>query len=194
MLIQPIFSSFLAAKTLDVDNDKIISYCLSCNRDSEESDRTTLSGNEPELKQFFDQCVTAFNELHESLELHPELSHKIQKTWINYGDSTRTSDPHYHVTSDFVGVYYALAEEGSGNLNLRNPVSSSEYVFVSDTEHNVVNKFNQFNSQVYSIKPIQGDLVIIPSWLLHYVLPSNGAKRISIAVNSKMDKYKTNTN
>ena len=55
--------------------------------------------------------------------------------------------------------------------------------------HLDVDEFNEYNSNMWSIDPNPGDLVIFPSWLAHYTEPNMSNKdRISMSFNSGVPK------
>ena len=84
-------------------------------------------------------------------------------------------------------MYYPYVEHGSGNLELRNPISAIEYIFPQSRENTVIDSYNLFNSKIWQIVPENNLLVIFPSWLQHYVRQGNSnTTRISIALNSKI--------
>ena len=64
-----------------------------------------------------------------------------------------------------------------------NPIPT--HVYCLDTEN--IGKLNEFTSGVHFVTPRRNKLVIFPSYLSHYVEPSNSLNdRISIAFNSSI--------
>ena len=193
MNIHPIFSSYLAVKKLDVDHDAIADWILEQNKTLEtdvndkvdsDGDKVTLNFSEENLFPLYHQVISAFNTVHNEIGLSNQYYQEFISGWATIDNAPRTSEPHQHVGCSMVGVYYPRATEGSGLLELRNPVYASEWAYPSSKVFNVVGDWTQFTSQTENITPQQGYLVIFPPWVMHRVLPNKpNASRISMAFN-----------
>lgn len=196
MYIEPIFSSFYTKTNLNLDNKLIVDWLNSQKREKEISDKIELYKykdaynileSQTPLTPLYQYTENCFNEVHKQIGLSNKYEHKINESWANMGACKRTEVPHRHVLADFVAVYFLEFVEGSGALKLLNPVASTEYVFPSSPAHSKVDYFNMFTSQNWKIEANVGDLVIFPSWLLHYVDNENSnITRTTIAMNSRM--------
>jgi uncharacterized protein (TIGR02466 family) len=88
--------------------------------------------------------------------------------------------PHVHPFCLMAGIYYIKLPKDSGRLVFENPIQQHDFVMLPDT----VKKFNSVNSGYWYAEPKEGDLIMFPSWLRHYVEPNNSNEdRISIAFN-----------
>ena len=182
--IQPIFSSFLVKKKLDLDTKAIKTWV---ERSLYKDYKLDLQFNEEVLKDFYFNINQILDNLHVALGFSKTTKQQIQKAWVNINSNERTSIPHTHPAADFICVYYPYVEYGSGNLELMNPNSSIEYAFPQARDTTIIESHNIFNSKIWQIVPENDLLVIFPSWLHHYVrqgIPNT--TRMSIALNSKI--------
>ena len=182
--IQPIFSSFLITKKLDLDTKSIKTWI---EKSSRTDGKIPLTFNEIVLKDFYSNLNEILDHLHIALGFSKNTKQKFQEAWVNVEPRETISVPHTHPSADFICVYYPYVEHGSGNLELRNPISAIEYIFPQSRENTVIDSYNLFNSKIWQIVPENNLLVIFPSWLQHYVRQGNSnTTRISIALNSKI--------
>ena len=83
------------------------------------------------------------------------------------------------------GVYYVKVPENSGRLVFENPIQQHDFVMKS----NMIKEFNLVNAGYWCAEPKENDLIMFPSWLKHYVEPSESdEERISIAFNLEIGK------
>ena len=95
--------------------------------------------------------------------------------WTNVNEPGSTNDLHTHKNANFACTYN-LQTEGTGNLVFKNPA-------------NLLNDCNQKSPYIrdYKIEPKDGDLLIWPAWVPHYVEENKSNKqRINIATNIKL--------
>lgn len=191
MIIQPIFSDFIAVDKLNVDNEAIVDYCLQAHgkKSASENDKPIfLQMNEQELFPLYSIVNEKFNEIHKKLSLSDSLYQELVMSWINVNHVPSPQEPHAHDDFPglvFTGVYYPLAEKGCSHINFINTNPALKYVIF----HKFIDKYNEYNSAEWSIEPETGDLIIFPAWLQHYVSAprsNTNNKRISIAFNSRI--------
>tara|TARA_B100002019_G_scaffold247735_1_gene226329 strand:- start:5139 stop:5717 length:579 start_codon:yes stop_codon:yes gene_type:complete len=182
--IQPIFSSFLIQKKLDLDTKSIKTWI---EKSSHTDYKIPLTFNESVLKDFYVNLKEILDHLHIALGFSKNMKQKFQEAWVNVDSNERTSLPHTHPTADFVCVYYPYVEEGSGHLEFINPNSAVEYALPQAGKNTIIDNYNIFNSKIWQVVPENNLLIIFPSWLHHYVRKSNSnTTRMSIALNSKI--------
>ena len=90
---------------------------------------------------------------------------------------------HIHPNSYLSGVIYIRVPDGAGNLAFADGRAGAR-VFEPDYHH-----MNEFNSGVYSHKPVRGTMLLWPSWMPHSVeqgTSADGEERIAIAFNVQM--------
>ena len=184
MEVIPVFANFLVTEKLNIDNEKIADWCFS---QPELSDKINLTLREPELKEFYSAVNSVLDKLHNFLGFKNTTEQKIYEGWVNYNTIERTSVPHTHPEATFVCVYYPKIVGNVGHLELTNPNRVVEHVLSQTHKNNVIENYNVFNSNLWSIPAQEDVLVVMPSWLQHYVRESEaGATRLSIAINSKV--------
>lgn len=81
---------------------------------------------------------------------------------------------HDHPNSIISGVYYAQTEKSY--INFYNPVN----LFKNFQFHFDYNLETEFNRTDWAIEIEQGDLIIFPSWLQHYVNTNNSNKERTV--------------
>ena len=102
--------------------------------------------------------------------------------WANLFTRGVYFNPHTHADAAWSGVYYVDAGESGGDaggeLMLGDPRTGAGMV-LGDS-----NRFD--NPSSVRIAPRTGELLIFPSWLLHWVTPyQSDAPRISVAFNAR---------
>ena len=99
---------------------------------------------------------------------------KIPQLWVNVNKKGDWNTIHQHGQYTLAGTYYVKVPEDSGRIVFRDPRPAA-----------IGNKFmvDRFDKgEFYNIKPLEGMLIIWPSYLDHFVEPSNSdEERISIS-------------
>jgi len=103
----------------------------------------------------------------------------ITSAWLNINDSRQCMNCE-HVHGDvFSGVFYLKAPEESGNLVIQNQSINRFW-----TGRNLTQKKNQFTGESIRIEPVEGNILLFPSYLPHSVETNNhDEERISISFN-----------
>jgi uncharacterized protein (TIGR02466 family) len=103
----------------------------------------------------------------------------ITSAWVNINDSRQCMNSD-HIHGDvFSGVFYLKAPEESGKLVLQNPAINRMWSGCS-----LASQKNQFTGESIRIEPIEGDIILFPSYLPHSVETNNhDEERISISFN-----------
>ena len=183
MKIEPIFSSVLVSGEIDVDHQKIYEWC----KTQDKTCATHLEFDEPELKEFYDEIKTIFNDLHHEMGLVSTHHQKLERGWLNMNpNDSGFTIPHAHCDSTFTSVYYPNIEGTVGNLELLTPNPMVQWNFKpeQDSKRNMVQDLNIFNMTRIRISPKTGLLVIFPSWIQHLALPTKSGIRVSMSVDS----------
>lgn len=178
MDIKKLFSIPFVVDTLsEIDNVKIKEYCYKLKETYQGKQKRTvysnvggwhspiITGYVPELNELFYVILKKLKELHKEVIVHESLDHQIGQAWVTINKRGDYNEEHFHTDWFFSAVYYVEAPEGCGD-------------FVA-----------KYDSEEIRIKPEVGKLLIFPSFVPHYVEPSNSDEdRISIALDSKIIK------
>ncbi len=126
------------------------------------------------LKQFCQQGVNKFtSEVYSATE--DELN--ITISWINIVRSGRAVFPHKHKNAVISGVYYYESTEDFP-LAFETPLENN-------VDYSIVNDYNPFNSEEYTVASPGNQLILFPSWLRHRVINTTSAIRSgSVAFNT----------
>mgnify|MGYP001302257608 CR=1 FL=1 len=111
------------------------------------------------------------------LEASGEIA-KINNMWaiINTGGSANLR--HQHGNSTISGAYYVRAPRDSGDIVFYDPRPAPVY------SHPLAKTPNALNAMVNSISPVEGGLILFPSYLDHSVNPNlSKEERIVISFN-----------
>jgi uncharacterized protein (TIGR02466 family) len=191
MNVTPIFINFLATETLKLDNAGLETFALGLKKSSSGRMVSNAGGwqsnnldlKAPELRELCEAVDKKLNELHAYFNLSPSRRQVISEAWINVNNRGGSNLAHNHPGSFFSCVYYVKGGQKKGNIEFTTPIEAHAYTI---HEH-MVSGYNAFTGHAISIPPITGELLIFPSWLMHFVRPNDTDEdRISIALNSGM--------
>jgi len=105
----------------------------------------------------------------------------IDRSWSNIQGIGSKLIKHSHPGSFITGALYINVDENSSPLEIYNP---NPFIHHTAVEHKTI-----YTNDILSLPPINGDLVIFPSWLLHGAMKENNtSKRIIISFNSGIGK------
>ena len=103
---------------------------------------------------------------------------KISSMWaiINIGGASNSR--HHHGNSDISAAYYVRAPKNWGEIVFYDPRPAPVY------SHPLSTKPNSLNAMVNAVNPVEGGLVLFPSYLDHSVNPNlSKEERIVISFN-----------
>ena len=139
--------------------------------------------NDKELQPLLTEIRYKVNHLHKELGFADDLHQELTQGWANINNSEGVDFPHSHPGAFFNAIYYVRAPQDSAELMLMSPVPALDHLMHKRT----VQHWNTFNSTWQMIKPEEGMLVIMPSWIKHYVKKhSSNEDRISMAFDTIM--------
>lgn len=142
--------------------------------------------NNKEFKKFFDYFV-------ENLQKdNPLPSYSINTSWFIVNEKGHYNVPHRHPNCDYSFVWY-----------IKVPDNAPPIVFENDNQYSRFNSFQMFNPSLleaynfaanYWWRPINGDLLMFPSDLMHSVEPNTSDEvRIIFSGNITFNKEKQNS-
>jgi len=111
------------------------------------------------------------------------VSSKITSAWANVNRHKDFNLLHNHPKSYWSGSYYVKTSPLGGGICFKDPRSVRQMVQQPrNLFKNVIN--NHAEAEHYAILPIEGLLIMFPSWLEHFVFPNESDEpRISISFN-----------
>jgi uncharacterized protein (TIGR02466 family) len=131
-----------------------------------------------ELKSLFEYICSLSNKAVRDLDFI-DCDVFVSSSWANINDSKNCINVEHIHGDTFSGVFYVDAPNGSGKLYLKNPGINSMWAGCDLCQNK-----NQYTGEVIKITPVEGNIMLWPSYLPHSVEPNNHDKeRISIAFN-----------
>ena len=104
----------------------------------------------------------------------------LTAAWLNVNDSRQCMNAEHIHEGVFSVVFYVKAPEGSGKIVLQNPAINRLWNGCNFAEHK-----NQFTGESIKIEPVEGNILVFPSYLPHYVETNDhDDERISISFNA----------
>ena len=138
---------------------------------------STLQGVE-ELRPLFEYICQMALKASADLDF-VECDVAITEAWLNVNDSRQCMNSE-HVHGDvFSGVFYLKTPPGSGKFVLQNPAINKMW-----NGCQFANQKNQFTGESVRIEPVEGNIILFPSYLPHSVETNDhDDERISISFN-----------
>ena len=103
----------------------------------------------------------------------------LTEAWLNVNDSRQCMNSEHIHGEVFSGVFYLQTPEGSGKLSLVNPGINRMWAGCE-----LVSQKNQFTGQSIRIEPVEGNIILFPSYIPHSVETNDhDQERISISFN-----------
>ena len=140
----------------------------------------------PEFRPLVDWILSSAGEVAEDLGYHPDRRPEILNMWANIAPRHGYNRSHMHPHSLWSGVYYVQAPKGAGRIVFSEP--RAQVRMVSAVYARPSQERPESWEQVY-FTPVEGRIILFPSWLLHEVEPNmadargNAADRISVSFN-----------
>ncbi len=122
--------------------------------------------------------------IQQSLEICGELNMNsirigISGSWVNINDKRSASNISHNHEGILSGIFYLKAPHGSGKIYFKNPGMNTLW-----EGFRFVEQRNEMTGELVNVDPIEGEILIWPSYLHHGVLPNeHDDERISIAFN-----------
>ena len=110
----------------------------------------------------------------------------IINMWANINEHRDFNKAHLHPNSDWSFAYYVKVTEDSGGIVFCDPRVRRVMKVQDDI---LIDYSNGSQHTIYTVNPLNGKLVIFPSYLEHYVEPNlTQETRISISGNIRYEK------
>jgi len=103
----------------------------------------------------------------------------LTEAWLNVNDSRQCMNSEHVHGEVFSGVFYLQAPDGSGKLTISNPGINRMWDGCG-----LVSQKNQFTGECIRIEPVEGNIILFPSYIPHSVETNDhDEERISISFN-----------
>ena len=153
------------------------------NRGGWQSDSFEVTNKDDVLHSFLMKCFNKFPTIKESVSIFADA-------WVNINKPGDYNIKHHHPTCDLSGVVWLKVPQNSGVITFENPVEFQTYNLIeSYTE-----EYKQSNNLCHSwfFKPIEGRMLVFPSYLLHDVGQNKSTEdRISVSFNLQLTEATT---
>ena len=118
--------------------------------------------------------------LYDVIKLCKTHTYTIASSWGNIHYNNDWSHKHNHETSDFSGCCYIKCNPDSGNINFYKPYF--HYNLLQTQKELRFSEETDLNTEKISITPIDGDIILFPSFVAHDVDTNiSDETRISLA-------------
>ena len=191
MTFTNIFSTYLYIKKYNINLSSLSNHINKTKKiDRKSAQRSNYGGWQSKnfgetnsyTKPLFNVLNTAVEEVKNKIEYRHNL--RLHSYWynINYEDSFNT--PHFHLDASRMNIVV------SGVFYIETPKDCGKIVFkrndqlISLMYEERANRYNEYNSSVWTVNPVKNLCVLFPANLEHFVKPNlNKKKRISISFN-----------
>ena len=181
------FPTIIYAKDLQLDNRLFEREVIEWSKKDKGIKRTNMIGwhsttemhKIPVFKPLVDELFKMQIEMYREEFLSREPI--IGNMWANINPPGGYNRPHIHPNSHFSGVYYIKAPQNSGDIVFNDPRSSAHMV-MPDRVKDIKPPSHLWRE--VRVNPLEGRLIMFPSWLWHCVDPNESNDiRISVSFN-----------
>lgn len=140
--------------------------------------------NEKVPKSFINSIHSSINEAFLDMQWNlTKQNIQITSMWSIINQKEALNGRHIHGNNFISAAYYVKAPKNSGNIVFFDPRSAPSY------HHPITTGPNKLNADSHNIQPVDGLLVLFPSYLHHAVEPNNSnEERIVISFNINLSK------
>jgi uncharacterized protein (TIGR02466 family) len=181
------FPTIIYAKDLQLDNRLFEREVIEWSKKDKGIKRTNMIGwhsttemhKIPVFKPLVDELFKMQMEIYKEELLSREPI--IGNMWANINPPGGYNRPHIHPNSHFSGVYYIKAPQNSGDIVFNDPRSGAHMIMPERIKD--IKPPSHLWREV-RINPLEGRLIMFPSWLWHCVDPNESNDiRISVSFN-----------
>ena len=161
------------------DIEDIIENGMYESRGNVSSDNSNIFNDKlKNIRQFCEQQLEIYVE--QIINPKQELDFYITQSWLNVTKPGGFHHEHSHQNSIISGVFYLKTEE-TDKISFIDPNGKLKDLINFDKK-----EFNLWNSTDWSFESVTNELILFPSWLVHFVQPNRFATkdRISLSFNT----------
>ena len=131
------------------------------------------------ITSLWDACIDVSTIIGEKAGLASKYQHSVGTSWINVNSKAdHYNQYHCHPGTYLACVYYVNCSEGSGDIVFCDPRAGH----AANVLHH--DKLTSVNAVEVNVQPKQGELILFPGWLYHFVTQNTDDEdRITIATN-----------
>jgi uncharacterized protein (TIGR02466 family) len=130
----------------------------------------------PAVKEWKESVEKLFKDWAESILEEKGFELVLDSSWFNINPPGGENKPHTHPGAHWSGVYYVDKPQGSGNIQLYDPIVQ---------RHPLIEPKNKTRKTSISVESETGGLIMFPAWLQHSVEVNTCKEdRISISFNT----------
>ena len=192
MIIEKFFPTFVYAKDVELDNNKLTQDIVNWSNQDKGVQKTnhkgwhstTDMGNKPEYQLLVTELLRMQKEIydHEHLDRHARLGNM----WANINPPGGMNQSHIHPNALFSGVYYVKSQPQSGRLKIYDPRPGVQ-------TNMPIRKPGNPGKDLWReaiLEPVVGRIIMFPAWLWHSVEENTSNDiRISVSFNFIQDGF-----
>ena len=192
MIIEKFFPTFVYAKDVELDNNKLTQDIVNWSNQDKGVQKTnhkgwhstTDMGNKPEYQLLVTELLRMQKEIYDNE--HIDRYARLGNMWANINPPGGMNNPHVHPNALFSGVYYVKSQPQSGRLKIYDPRPG---VQTNMPIRKPGNPGKDMWREV-NLEPIVGRIIMFPAWLWHSVEENRSNDiRISVSFNFIQDGF-----
>ena len=192
MIIEKFFPTFVYAKDVELDNNKLTQDIVNWSNQDKGVEKTnykgwhstTDMGDKPEYQLLVTELLRMQKEIYdnEHIARHAVLGNM----WANINPPGGMNNPHVHPNALFSGVYYVKSQPQSGRLKIYDPRPGIQ-------TNMPIRKPGNPGKDLWReaiLEPVVGRIIMFPAWLWHSVEENTSNDiRISVSFNFIQDGF-----
>ena len=186
MIIEKFFPTFVYAKDVELDNNKLTQDIVNWSNQDKGVQKTnhkgwhstTDMGNKPEYQLLVTELLRMQKEIYDNE--HIDRYARLGNMWANINPPGGMNMPHLHPNALFSGVYYVKSQPQSGRLKIYDPRPGIQ-------TNMPIRKPGNPGKDLWReaiLEPVVGRIIMFPAWLWHSVEENiSNDIRISVSFN-----------
>ena len=192
MIIEKFFPTFVYAKDVELDNNKLTQDIVNWSNQDKGVQKTnhkgwhstTDMGNKPEYQLLVTELLRMQKEIYDNE--HIDRYARLGNMWANINPPGGMNMPHLHPNALFSGVYYVKSQPQSGRLKIYDPRPGVQ-------TNMPIRKPGNPGKDLWReaiLEPVVGRIIMFPAWLWHSVEENTSNDiRISVSFNFIQDGF-----
>ena len=192
MIIEKFFPTFVYAKDVELDNNKLTQDIVNWSNQDKGVQKTnhkgwhstTDMGNKPEYQLLVTELLRMQKEIYDNE--HIDRYARLGNMWANINPPGGMNMPHLLPNAVFSGVYYVKSQPQSGRLKIYDPRPGIQ-------TNMPIRKPGNPGKDLWReaiLEPVVGRIIMFPAWLWHSVEENTSNDiRISVSFNFIQDGF-----